>query len=113
MAKKDLLLNLIQSLSANEKRYFALFSPGTTGSQNYRKLFKALETETSYNSGVIKEKLGPSCMNIAYEKSYLQKMLLRSLRNFYDESTDELTLLSALINIEVLFNKQQYALCID
>ena len=112
MAKKDLLLNLIHSLSANEKRYFSLFSPGSD-SQNYRKLFNALEEEDSYNSKEIRMKLGATSMNIAYEKSYLQKMLMRSLRNFYDGSTDEITLHNALINIEVLFNKQQYELCFD
>jgi hypothetical protein len=52
-------------------------------------------------------------MNIAYEKTYLQKMLLKSLRNFNEDSTVETSLHNALIDIEVLYSKQKYQLCLS
>jgi hypothetical protein len=112
-AKKNLLPELINSLSANEKRYFSLFSSISPGEQNFKKLFKALEGETNYDSKKIHEKLGPVSMNVAYEKSYLQKMLLRSLRNFNEETSDEIVLHNLMIDIEVLYNKRHYTLCLD
>lgn len=112
MARKDLLTELINSLSVNEKRYFSLFSSVSPGEQNFKKLFKALEGETAYDSKKIQQKLGHTRMNIAYEKGYLQKVILKSLRNYNEDATDEIALHASLIDIEILFNKQQYQLAV-
>jgi hypothetical protein len=112
-AKKNLLPELINSLTANEKRYFALFTSITPGDKNFTKLFKALEGEAVYDSQKIKGKLSPTKMNVAYEKAYLQKALLKSLRNFNDDATEEIRLHNTLIDIEVLFRKQRYGFCLE
>ena len=112
MARKDLLTDLINSLSTNEKRYFTLFSSISPGEQNFKKLFKALDGEPGYDSKVINQKLGNTRMNIAYEKAYLQKMLLKSMRNYNEDGTTEISIHNSLIDIEVLFNKQQYDLAL-
>ena len=112
MAKKDLLPDLINSLSVNEKRYFSLFSSISPGEQNFKKLFNALNGETAYDSKRIGQKLGNTRMNIAYEKAYLQKVLLKSLRNFNDDASVEIALHNTLIEVEVLYNKQQYDLAL-
>ena len=113
VARKDLLTELINSLSVNEKRYFSLFSSVSPGEQNFKKLFKALDGETAYDSKKIQQKLGPTRMNVAYEKGYLQKVILKSLRNYNEDATDEIALHAALIDIEILFNKQQYQLALN
>lgn len=112
MARKDLLTELINSLSVNEKRYFSLFSSISPGEQNFKKLFKALSGEANYDSKKIQRKLGHTRMNVAYEKGYLQKVILKSLRNYNEDATDEITLHASLIDIEILFNKQQYQLAL-
>lgn len=113
MSKKDLLLALINSLTVNEKRYFSMFTQLTPGEKNYAKLFKALEGEEEYDTKRIKQKLGKTNMNLSYEKGYLQKMLLKSLKNYNDDGTYSIALASSLIEIEILFNKQHYDLCLD
>jgi tetratricopeptide (TPR) repeat protein len=113
MSKKDLLLSLINSLTVNEKRYFSMFSQLTPGEKNYEKLFKALDGEEEYDTKKIKGKLGKTNMNLSYEKGYLQKMLLKSLRNYNDDGSIVISLSSSLMEIEILFNKQQYDLCLD
>ena len=113
MARKDLLTALINSLSVNEKRYFSLFSSVSPGEQNFKKLFKVLDGETAYDSKKTRQKLGHTRMNIAYEKGYLQKAILKSLRNYNEDATDEIALHATLIDIEILFNKQQYQLALN
>jgi hypothetical protein len=49
-----------------------------------------------------------SKMNVSYEKNYLKKMILRALRNFNEDLTDNLTALQTLIDLEILFNKKLY-----
>jgi hypothetical protein len=113
MVKTEQLYNLIHSLSPNEKRYFSMFGPMAAKPQNFRKLFGAYAAESTYNIKAIKKNAGNNLMNFAYENGYMQKMLMKSLRNFHDESSDQITLLNMLINVELLFNKQQYNLCLE
>lgn len=112
MAKQqtDHLASLIHSLTANEKRYFKL-SGSVRGSSNHKLLFDALDSSDINNTAALKKKLGSSKMNLAYERKYLQQMLLRSLRNFHEGSSVEAELHQALLDIEIVFNKEQYELC--
>lgn len=113
MPKTPPLHELIHSLSTNEKRYFKLFTANSSGDKNYQKLFNAIEKEKINDPKQLKKRLGSTGMNISYEKAYLQKMLMRALRNFHEDSSPEISLHQALADIEILFNKQNYDLCLD
>lgn len=106
----DHLADLIQSLTANEKRYFKL-SGMARGGSNHKILFDALDSTGAHDLATLKKKLKGSRMNLAYERRYLQQMLLRSLRNFHEGSSVEAELHQALLDIEIVFNKEQYELC--
>lgn len=104
----DHLYDLIHSLSTNEKRYFKLFTTNSLGDKNYQKLFSAIDVGKVSDKKELKKRLGQTTMNVSYEKKYLQKIVMRSLRNFHDDSSSEITLHQILIDIEILFNKQLY-----
>lgn len=105
------LTELINSLSTNEKRYFKLFTANSSGDQNYQKLFTAIEKDKIKDPKELKKRMSGTNMNVSYEKAYLQKMLMRSLRNFHEDSSTEISLHQTLTDIEILFNKQNYDLC--
>jgi len=107
--KQDPLITLVQSLTTNEKRYFKLsaFSEG----KNYQKIFDVIEAKTVNSAKELKLALDHTGMNVSYEKKYLQKLILRSLRNFHEDAQTIQSVLQNMIDLEILFNKQQYDLC--
>ncbi len=109
--KTNHLSELVRSLSTNEKRYFKLFTANSSGDKNYQKLFRAIEHEGIVDKKELKERMSHTTMNVSYERAYLQKILMRSLRNFHEEASSEISLHHTLIDIEILFNKQHYDLC--
>lgn len=104
----DHLYDLIHSLSTNEKRYFKLFTADTLGDKNYQKLFTAIAAGKISDKKELKKSMGHTTMNVSYEKKYLQKILMRALRNFHEDSSSEIALHQILIDVEILFNKQHY-----
>src|SRR6185436_12154389 len=58
------------------------------------------------------KRMSHTTMNVSYEKKYLQKILMRALRNFHEDSSSEIILHQTLTDIEILFNKQHYDLCV-
>lgn len=106
-------MDLIRSLSANEKRYFKLFTATSAGNKNYQKLFAALDSAKVGDKKELKKRLGSTKMNVSYEKAYLQKILMRALRDFHEEASPEIILHRTLIDIEILFNKQNYNLSLS
>lgn len=108
--KRDNLTDLIHSLTANEKRYFKLSSTLRANS-NHKKLFDVLDSEQSYNAKQVRKKMGNAPVNISYEKKYLQKILLRSIRNFAEDTSIEIQLNQLLIEIELIYNKELIGFC--
>ncbi|MFN8295613.1 MAG: hypothetical protein U0T69_05425 [Chitinophagales bacterium] len=102
--------DLVQSLSVNEKRYFSLMQKMNEKDKNYLRLFEAINQQL--NSKQIAEKFSDTKINISYEKSYLIKMLLKSLRNFHESSSIDTIILQALIDIEILLDKKLYVFCL-
>lgn len=82
MKATDDLFILIQSLTSNEKRFFRRFSSIREGNKNYLDLFNAIDKLKEYDEQKLKKKHeGKSFIkNLAYEKVYLQKQVLRTLR---------------------------------
>ncbi len=111
--KSNSLSDLIHTLSTNEKRYFKIFTANSSGDKNYRKLFNAIESEKISDKKELKKRMSHTTMNVSYEKKYLQKILMRALRNFHEDSSSEIMLHQTLIDIEILFNKQHYDLCLS
>ena len=114
MTKKEALFVLIKSLSRNEKRYFKLFCRRETSGENYLKLFEAIDKQNIYDEKRIKEKFKKEkfVRQLHVTKNYLQKMILKSLRNFHSGLSKDAELKELLRNIEILYNKELYTHCL-
>ncbi len=108
--KWEHLSELVKSLSVNEKRYFALMQKKDSKSKNYIKLFDAVNQQVE--SKKIIAKFSGTKMNVSYEKSYLIKILLKSLRNFHESSSIDTIIYQALFDIEILLDKKLYVFCL-
>ena len=107
--KWEHIADLVKSLSVNEKRYFALMQKEDAKGQHYMKLFDAINKQLSVKQ--INDKFSGTKINLSYEKSYLTKMLLKSLRNFHESSSIDTVIYQALFNIEILLDKKLYVFC--
>ena len=88
MASKDLLFELIKSLSASEKRYFKRFSKLQGDSENeYLDLFQKIDKQKKYNEPLLLDKLKNQTFakNISSGKHYLYQLILKSLRAYHAE----------------------------
>jgi hypothetical protein len=111
MSQSDVAFELIKSLSQNEKRYFRVFSAAPGSDKNYLKVFDVLDKMKTYDSKVLNKKLAGKKINISYEKNYLYKQLLKTLRTFYTESNAAIELQDTLKSIEILYRKRLTAHC--
>lgn len=109
--KNDELMQLIQALSPNEKRYIRLNILDNSKGKNFEILYNFLEGQTLKEQNIKIPNFIKTKMNVSYEKNYLKKMILRALRNFNEDLTDNLTALQTLIDLEILFNKKLYDTC--
>jgi hypothetical protein len=89
MKPSDDLFTLIKSLSQSEKRYFKVYaSRHVIGeSNNYVKLFDALEGQKTYDEDRIKEKFKNEkfIRQLAVTKNYLYRLILKSVSGFENE----------------------------
>jgi tetratricopeptide (TPR) repeat protein len=111
--KKDPLIGLIQSLTANEKRYFSMLFGKSDSDKNYLKIFAALEKNPALTNEELKKLLKKDNINISYEKGYLQKNILKALRQFHEGDSIYLQSSQILSDIEHLFNKELYDMALD
>ena len=105
MRKQDYLVQLIKSLSPNEKRYFKLFCQSQTGGKKYLKLFNALEEAEVYDTAALSKQLNIEPGNLAHEKEYLQDVLLRNLRIFHENNFVESNLMAQYQEADLLYRK--------
>lgn len=106
------LYELIHSLGQNEKRYFTVFATmmgGRSASKNYTTLFARLSKQDVFDEQKIRLK-GVHVRHFKRLKHYTTGMVLRSLENFYADSTAEIRLFRYLIQAEILFHKKQFSL---
>jgi hypothetical protein len=111
MNQSDATYELVKSLTQNEKRYFRVFSASTGNDKNYLRVFDVLDKMKVYDSKALNKKLAGKKINISYEKNYLYKQLLKTLRTFYTESNSSIELQDTLKSIEVLYRKRLTAHC--
>jgi hypothetical protein len=102
MRKQDYLLDLVQSLSPNEKRYFKLYANLQPGQKSYLKLYEILEKEPTYDAALISKKLKTTAKKLADDKDYLQQVLLRALRNFEQDVNPLMALAHRYLEAEML-----------
>ncbi len=110
--KKSELFDLIKSLSVPEKRYLKLFASMNGKHSNYYQVFKAIEQQETYDEKAIKEQFfdKPFIRQFHVMKNYLKDLILKSLRNFHNQSSKNAEVKDILRNIEILNNKELYGL---
>ncbi len=113
MKKNEDLFLLIKSLTKSEKRFFKLSASIHKGEKNYLRIFDAIDGQREYDE----EELGrlfrheKFAKHLSYEKNYLHALILRTLRNFFSESSSEARLKELLRSAEILFEKRLYKQC--
>lgn len=116
MKPSEELHQLIKSLNMSEKRYFKIHSTrhiiGETN--NYTRLFDAIEAQEEYNEEEIKKKFEGETFikHLPSEKHYLYNHILESLNAFYKEKTFLTRSSNMLISIEILYNRGLFAQCL-
>jgi len=105
------LFDLIKRLTKSEKRYFTVNSKAQKGSKLYLTLFQEMDKMETYDEAKLKDRLkslGFKPTNLAVTKVHLTKLILKALRSFYEGNTREHTVLSMLLEAEILKNKGLY-----
>ncbi|HWY38137.1 MAG TPA: hypothetical protein VNY73_06230, partial [Bacteroidia bacterium] len=116
MKPSEELHQLIKSLNMSEKRYFKIHSTrhiiGETN--NYIRLFDAIENQEIYNEEEIKKKFEGETFikHLPSEKHYLYNHILESLNAFYKEKTFLTRSSNTLISIEILYNRGLFLQCL-
>ena len=113
MTPSNEIFDLIQSMSPTEKRYFKRFSKRhSAGESNvYLTVFLAIAAQASYDEAAIKEKFKGKgfIRQFSATKSYLNKLILKSLRAFHTEKSTTMNLRARLDEIEILFSRGLFA----
>jgi tetratricopeptide (TPR) repeat protein len=113
MTKKGNLFFLIKSLTKSEKRYFKIFCFTQKVSNNYLQLFEAIDQQEEFDEAAIKQQFeGQSfTKQLHVTKNYLNKLILKSLRNYHANISKKAQLKDILRNVEILFLKELYDQC--
>jgi hypothetical protein len=109
------LFSLVQALNKGEKRYFRAFAQRhVIGEQNlYERLFDVLLEMSAYDDAQLKRAFaGEKCLDQwASFKSYLYKLLRRSLRAYHEEGSVATEMHQLLRDLSILFGKSQFDAC--
>jgi tetratricopeptide (TPR) repeat protein len=109
------LYELIQSMSASEKRYFKVFASRHTqkGKNHYMDIFEIMNAQSSYDEAFILQKLPDDKARRQFPvmKNYLYKLVLKSLRNFHSGRTIDFRLKELLMNAELLQRRGLHNQC--
>ena len=113
MAKKGNLFLLIKSLNKSEKRYFKRFCFNQKTNNNYLRLFDAYDAQSDFDDLAIRQKFEgePFIRQLHVTKSYLNQLILKSLRNYYQSLSRQGELKDLIRNIEILFYKELFDQC--
>jgi len=111
--QKLYLFQLIKSLSVSEKGYVKKFCAKNGANPSYLKLLDAIDLQTTYDEESIKKKFKNQkfIKQLSVAKNYLIKSILRSLRAYHSESTNNIQVHELLLEIEILYNKRLIGLC--
>jgi hypothetical protein len=112
MKSKELLFELIHSLTKSEKRYFKVFTSTHKEMNNYIKLFNAIHTQKEYNENELLSlfKNEDFVRQFSVAKNYLMNLILKSLSNHHNKAKKSIELNQYLSEIEILYWKGLYKL---
>jgi hypothetical protein len=107
------LFDLICTLTKSEKRFFKLQSSLQSGDKNYVRLFDLIEKMVSYDEELVKNtfKGEKFIKHLPSEKNHLYKLILKSLRSYYSETSIASSLKQEIKNVEILYNKGLFDEC--
>jgi hypothetical protein len=85
-----------------------------SGEQNYMVIFDLIEAVEEYDEAQVLAQITDPKLRaqFAVQKTYLHKLILRSLRNFHHESSLDFELKELLMNVELLFRKDLLSQCL-
>lgn len=112
MKSKELLFELIHSLTKSEKRFIKLNAQMHSGDKVYLKLMDAIAKQKEYDEEalLILFKGEGFTKQFSVAKNYLQNFILKQLRQYHSDLKANITCKHLLNDIEVLFWKGQYKL---
>ncbi|MDX2002136.1 MAG: hypothetical protein SFW35_06880 [Chitinophagales bacterium] len=115
MSNKSQLYELIKSLNRSEKGYFKkVYSQNVLGKKNqYIELFDAIDAQEVYDGDALMKQFNDKKIfeQLSVAKNYLYKIILKSLRSYYSQSSIDIELNEVLVNIEILYNKRLIEAC--
>ena len=114
MKSKELLFELIHSLTKSEKRYFKVFNSVHKEGNNYIKLFNAIQEQKKYDEPALLKmfKNEDFVRQFSVAKNYLMNLILKSLSQHHQKAKKSIELNEYLTEIEVLYWKGLYKLAL-
>jgi len=112
MTKKGNLFNLIKTLSKSEKRYIKISLKTEKDASNYLLLFNYIDSNTNITDSSIRAEFQNKTFikQLHVTKNYLIKIILKLLKNFHQKTNHQIELLNNILEIELLFKKEQFDL---
>lgn len=112
MKSKELLYELIHSLTKSEKRYFKVFTSSHKDNNNYVKLFDAIHAQKEYDEEELIEQFRNEdfVRQFSVAKNYLMNLILKSLSSHHNKAKKSIELNGYLSEIEILYWKGLYKL---
>lgn len=110
ISKKDNLFNLIKSLTKNEKKLFRESLKKSTEPKLYLQLFNKLESQSKHQKSEIKQAFDNKANQIPVIKIYLQRIILKFLKNYHQEQTSQSKLFNNFLEIEILLSRELFDL---
>lgn len=110
MKQRDVLYDLIKSLTGNEKRFFKIYASRhvTSGKNNYVKLFEAIDKLTTYDNKKLKGKIKDASFSkhFSAQKNYLYNLILECLDIYHKDSSAD-RLISKYSNIARILSEKR------
>lgn len=111
--QKLYLFQLIKALSVSEKGYVKKYCAKNGASPVYLKLLDAIDNQEVYDENKLKQKFKKEkfVKQFSVAKNYLTKSIMRSLRAYHSDSSNNIQVHELLLEIEILYNKRLLGLC--
>ena len=115
MHKSEHLFYLIKSLDKSEKRYFKHFCFNQNTPTHFLKVFDAMDRQKEPDDKQLKWKFRNEKFVQQFHviKNYIYHAILRALRNFYAEQSKYAQALDGIRNVEILFQKELFEICMQ
>ncbi|HVZ41599.1 MAG TPA: hypothetical protein VHI13_20130 [Candidatus Kapabacteria bacterium] len=117
MKRPNDLFRLIKSMSKAEKRYFKLYASKHIESErnNSVRLFDAIDAQAAYDQESIRRRFAGERFSrqLAVQKNYLYRVILKSLRAFHAEASPAIRIGEMMHTVEILANRGLYDQCVE